>query len=101
MIGLGLVVAVLREAEQPQARYQRRTGRPVGGFGSLRATGSERAGSGAGRAASGRSGSGRFGTSTIGSGMGGSRRGIGPGLTGSPLVGGTAKRPRKRRPSSS
>jgi len=39
---LGLVVAVLREAESPSVRYQRRTGRPSGGFGSLRATGGER-----------------------------------------------------------
>ncbi|MCW2962374.1 MAG: rod shape-determining protein RodA [Thermoleophilia bacterium] len=40
---LGLVVAVLREAESPTVRYQRRTGRPTAGFGSLRATSSERA----------------------------------------------------------
>jgi rod shape determining protein RodA len=40
---LGLVVAVLREAETPGVRYQRRTGRPSAGFGSLRATGAERA----------------------------------------------------------
>ena len=46
MIALGLVIAVLRESEAPQARYQRRTGRPVGGFGSLRATSGERSNGG-------------------------------------------------------
>jgi rod shape determining protein RodA len=44
MAALGLVAAVLREGQQAGARYQRRTGRPVGGFGSLRATSGERAG---------------------------------------------------------
>ncbi|MCW2955598.1 MAG: Rod shape-determining protein RodA [Thermoleophilia bacterium] len=39
---LGLVIAVLREAETPGVRYQRRTGRPTAGFGSLRATSLER-----------------------------------------------------------
>lgn len=48
MAALGLVAAVLREGQQAGARYQRRTGRPVGGFGSLRATSRER--SEAGRA---------------------------------------------------
>ena len=68
---LGLVVAVLREAEAPSERYRRRTGRPVGGFGSLRATGPERAGS--------------------------SRRAsIGSTRSGSPLGGGSVARARRR-----
>jgi rod shape determining protein RodA len=33
---IGLVLAVLREAEEPSVRYQRRTGRPAAGYGSLR-----------------------------------------------------------------
>jgi len=77
MAALGLVCAVLRESEDPKVRYQRRTGRPVGGFGSLRATSGERD-----RARTGR-------------GTGDSRRGRE--LSGSPLVGGTMKRRRKRR----
>ena len=72
MAALGLVFAVLRETETAQARYTRRTGRPVGGYGSLRATGEER----------------RPGRAPRGTGV--SAR--------SPLVGGTAKR-RRRRPS--
>lgn len=74
MAALGLVFAVLRESESPRARYQRRTGRPVGGFGSLRATSSERDG----------------------------RRRPNPRreMAGSALVGGTMKKPRRRRPSS-
>ncbi len=78
MGALGLVAAVLREAERPEARYQRRTGRPVGGFGSLRATGSDRS----------RSGVTGFGRDTS--------------RTGSPLVGGTVSRRKtrsRRRPS--
>ena len=70
MGALGLVFAVLRESEAPRVRYTRRTGRPVGGYGSLRAAGSERARAG--------------------------RRTVSPSRT--PLVGGTAKR-RRRRPS--
>lgn len=46
LIAIGLVVAVLREAEKPSERYRRRTGRPARGFGSLRATRSERGQSG-------------------------------------------------------
>ncbi|MCB0880119.1 MAG: rod shape-determining protein RodA [Thermoleophilia bacterium] len=68
---LGLVAAVLREAERPEERYRRRTGRPVGGFGSLRATGSERAAAG-------------------------SRAPRGASLAGSPLTGGAASRARRR-----
>ncbi len=71
---LGLVLAVLREAERPDARYRRRTGRPVGGFGSLRATSSERGDSQRRRP----------------------RDGAFSALT--PLSGGTAKRPRRRTP---
>lgn len=73
MAALGLVFAVLRESENPRVRYQRRTGRPVGGFGSLRATSAERARP--------------------------PRRGsVGRDVVGSPLVGGTMKRRRRRRP---
>jgi rod shape determining protein RodA len=53
LAAIGLVIAVLRESERPSERYRRRTGRPVGGFGSLRATGGERAA--ASRRPSGRS----------------------------------------------
>jgi rod shape determining protein RodA len=72
LAAIGLVIAVLRESERPQERYRRRTGRPVGGFGSLRATGSERA-AGAGDRSRARAGT----------------------ITGSPLTGGTASRPRR------
>jgi rod shape determining protein RodA len=87
LAALGLVAAVLREAERPEARYQRRTGRPVGGFGSLRSTGSERSGSGSRSASGARSATG-FGRDTS--------------RTGSPLAGGTVKRRAtrsRRRPS--
>lgn len=73
MAALGLVFAVLRESQSPSVRYQRRTGRPVGGFGSLRATGPERE-----RAAR-------------------RRPGVGREVAGSPLVGGTMKRRGRRR----
>lgn len=36
LAAIGLVAAVLRETETPRVRYERRTGRPVGGFASLR-----------------------------------------------------------------
>lgn len=84
MAALGLVCAVLRESENPGVRYQRRTGRPVGGYGSLRATSGERDRSGSTgrrRAPAGISSRGRE-------------------VTGSPLVGGTMKR-RRRRPNRS
>ena len=71
MAALGLVFAVLRESEDPRVRYQRRTGRPVGGFGSLRATNAERDGR---RPAN-----------------------VTREVAGSPLVGGTMKRRRARR----
>lgn len=75
LAALGLVAAVLRETEGPSARYTRRTGRPVGGFGSLRASSAERSAA--------------------------SRRArVSPSAARTPLVGGTAKR-RRRRPSSS
>lgn len=53
---LGLVLAVLRESEAPSVRYQRRTGRPAAGYGSLRdrATGAIGAGTSAASRASGR-----------------------------------------------
>jgi hypothetical protein len=77
MAALGLVFAVLRESESPRVRYQRRTGRPVGGFGSLRATSAERESSRR-------------------------RANVGREVTGTPLVGGTMKRRRaRRRPSGS
>lgn len=75
MAALGLVCAVLRESEHPRVRYQRRTGRPAGGFGSLRATSSERRGA---RPAN-----------------------VAREVAGSPLVGGTLRNPRRRRPTSS
>lgn len=53
MAALGLVVAVLRESETPRARYTRRTGRPVGGFGSLRATSGEKRATSSARASVG------------------------------------------------
>jgi hypothetical protein len=73
MAALGLVLAVLRESESPRARYTKRTGRPVGGFGSLRPTSSERE-------------------------RAGRRANVGRQLAGTPLVGGATKR-RRRRPS--
>jgi rod shape determining protein RodA len=76
MIALGLVAAVLRETQGTGARYQRRTGRPIGGFGSLRTSGGDRAGS---------------------SRPGGRSRE----LAGSPLVGGGPSRRRPRRSSRS
>lgn len=76
LAALGLVAAVLRETEVPSARYTRRTGRPAAGFGSLRASSSERAAA--------------------------SRRArVTPNPARTPLVGGTAKRPRRRRRPSS
>lgn len=39
---IGLVLAVLRESETPTVRYERRTGRPAAGYGSLRASSGER-----------------------------------------------------------
>ncbi|MEO6867058.1 MAG: rod shape-determining protein RodA [Gaiellales bacterium] len=74
MAALGLVAAVQRESTSPRARYTRRTGRPVGGFGSLRATSAERAGSSGVR-----------------------RPSLGRQVSGSPLVGGGASRRRRRR----
>ncbi|MBC7462514.1 MAG: rod shape-determining protein RodA [Thermoleophilia bacterium] len=76
MVAIGLVISALRESETPNVRYQRRTGRPVGGYGSLRAQAGESTTAGAGR-----------------------RRGAAQLVPfASPLVGGTAKRRRKRRP---
>jgi len=49
MVAIGLVVAALRETETPNVRYQRRTGRPMGGYGSLRARAGESTTAGAGR----------------------------------------------------